>query len=228
MDKPYDKDIKSVFLQIPFLGGLSETEKLDLQKHIIIRDFQRNEIILQEDDTANYLYLILSGELKATQISAEGQEHILAIHKRGDFFGEMALLDGKTTPATVIGMKNGRICLIPRKAFSDIIMQNRLVMERIIGMLCMRLRQSWMQIRAMSFADADHRIRFTLRELERNFGVLDSRGVLIDLNVTHQTIADLSATSRETVTRFLRKAAKTNEIEVLADKKIILKNFSPD
>lgn len=228
MNQTYDKDIKSLFLQIPFLGGLSEIEKLELRKHIILRDFQRNEIILKEDDTSNYLYLILSGELKTAQISADGQEHILAIHKRGDFFGEMALLDGKTTPATVMGMKNGRICLIPRKPFFNIIMKNRLVIDRIIGMLCMRLRQSWMQIRAMSFDDAEHRIRFTLGELERNFGVQDDRGVIIDLDVTHQIIADLSATSRETVTRFLRKAAKAKEIEVLADKKIVLKNFPPN
>jgi CRP/FNR family transcriptional regulator, cyclic AMP receptor protein len=226
MDKRRDKDIDSIFLKIPFLLGLSDVEKIELKKHIVIRDFRRNEIILNEDDTLNFLYLIISGELKVVQKSTEGQEHILAIHEKGDFFGEMGLLDGKTTPAAVVALKNGRIGLIPREAFFQIIMTNRMVKDQIIGILCMRLRHAWLQIRAMSFESAEHRIRFTLQELGGKFGVHDNRGIMIDLDVTHQNIASLSMTSRETVTRFLRKAAKDDEIEILPGKRIILKDFS--
>jgi CRP/FNR family transcriptional regulator len=226
MDKRRDKDIESIFLKIPFLIGLLEVEKLELQKQIIIRDFRRNEIILNEDDTLNYLYLIISGEIKVTQISAAGKEHIVAIRKKGDFFGEMGLLDGKTTPATIAALDECRICLIPREAFFNIIMKNRLVVDRIIGMLCMRLRQAWLQIRAMSFEDAEHRILLVLQELGEKFGVRDKRGVIINLDVTHHDIASMSSTSRETVTRFLSKAEKADEIEMLTNKKIILKGFS--
>jgi CRP/FNR family transcriptional regulator, cyclic AMP receptor protein len=225
MDQRRDKDIESMFLKIPFLTGLSEDEKFELQKHIVFRDFQQNEIVLNEDDSINCLYLILSGKLKVIQLSAEGHEHILAIHKRGDFYGEMSLLDGKTSPGTIVAMKNGRIGLIPREPFFNIIMKNSLVIDRIIGMLCMRLRQAWLQIRAMSFEDAEHRIRFALQELGKKFGIRDSRGVIIDLVITHQNIANLSSTSRETVTRFLSMAAKADEIEVLASKKILLKKY---
>ena len=223
-DKRRDKDIESMFLKIPFLAGLSEIEKFELQKHIILRDFRRNEIVLNEDDSINCFYLILSGKLKVTQLSDEGQEHILAIHKKGDFFGEMALLDGKTSPGTVVALKDGRIGLIPKEPFLNIIMKNSLVIDRIIGMLCMRLRQAWLQIRAMSFENAEHRIRFALQELGEKFGIRDSQSVIIDLDITHQNIANLSSTSRETVTRFLSMAAKADEIEVLANKKILLKN----
>jgi CRP/FNR family transcriptional regulator len=225
MDKRRDKDIESMFFKIPFLAGLSKVEKFELQKHIILRDFRRKEIVLNEDDSINFLYLILSGKLKVIQLSTEGQEHILAIHKKGDFFGEMALLDGKTSPGTIVALKDGRIGLIPKEPFFNIIMKNSLVIDRIIGMLCMRLRQAWLQIRAMSFDDAEHRIRFALQELGEKFGIRDSRGVIIDLGVTHQNIANLSTTSRETVTRFLSTAAKADEIEILANKKILLKNF---
>jgi CRP/FNR family transcriptional regulator len=224
MNKRRDKDINSMFLKIPFLAGLSEVEKFELQKHIIFRDFRQNEIVLNEDDSINCLYLILSGKLKVTQLNAKGQEHILAIHKKGDFFGEMALLDGKTSPGTIVALKGGQIVLIPKEPFFNIIMKNSLVIDLIIGMLCMRLRQAWLQIRAMSFENAEHRIRFALQELGEKFGIRDSRGVIIDLGVTHQNIADLSTTSRETVTRFFSMAAKADEIEVLANKKILLKN----
>ncbi len=210
-------------ISIPFLNGLSESEKSELQKHLIIRDFKRNEVILNEDDTSNYFYLILSGELKVTQISAEGKEHIIAIHKKGDFFGEMGLLDGKTTPATIVALKDCRICLITRDSFFKIIMSNTEVVNSIISMLCARLRQAWMQIRAMSFEDAEDRIRFALRELGEKFGKRDNRGLIIDFGVTHQNIANLSKTSRETVSRFFSRAERAAEIEILANKKILLK-----
>ena len=224
MDTRREKEIESIFLKIPFLVGLSEVERFKVRKHIILRDFRRNEIILHEDDTCNCLYLILSGQVKVVQISAEGKEHILAIHKNGDFFGEMALLDGKTAPATIVTLKDSRICLITKEIFSHIVMTNRLVVDGIIDMLCMRLRQAWLQIRVMSFEDADHRIRIVLQELGEKFGVRDSRGVIIGLGINHQNIAHLSTTSRETVTRFLNKTVKAGEIEVLANKKILLKS----
>ncbi|MGA9109773.1 MAG: Crp/Fnr family transcriptional regulator [Smithella sp.] len=225
MDKRRDKDIDSMFLKIPFLAGLSEVEKFELQKHIIFRDFRRNEIVLNEDDSINCLYLILSGKLKVIQLNDEGKEHILAIHEKGDYFGEMALLDGKTSPGTIVALKDGRIGLISKEPFFNIIMKNSLVIDRIIGILCTRLRHAWLQIRAMSFDNAEHRIRFALQELGEKFGIRDSRGVIIDLEITHQNIANLATTSRETVTRFLSMAAKADEIEVLANKKILLKNL---
>ncbi|MFH0960876.1 MAG: helix-turn-helix domain-containing protein, partial [Pseudomonadota bacterium] len=63
-----------------------------------------------------------------------------------------------------------------------------------------------------------------LQELGEKFGVRDSRGVIIGLGITHQNIAHLSTTSRETVTRFLNKIVKAGEIEVRANKKILLKS----
>jgi len=223
MNTRLEKEIESIFLKIPFLGRLSEIERFELRKHIIHRDFRRNEIILNEDDTSNYLYLLLSGQVKVIQISAERKENILAIHEKGDFFGEMALLDGKTAPATVVALRDGRICLITKESFIHIVMRNRMAVDGIIDLLCMRLRQAWLQLRVMSFENAEHRVRIVLQGLGEKFGVRDSRGVIIGLGMTHQNIAYLSTTSRETVTRFLNKAAKSGEIEVLANKKILLK-----
>ncbi|MBM4312958.1 MAG: Crp/Fnr family transcriptional regulator [Deltaproteobacteria bacterium] len=222
MDRRRETEIDRVFQKIPFLVGLSEAERIELRKHIVHRVFRRNETILHEADTSNTFYLILSGQVKVINISAEGKERIMAIHKEGDFFGEMAILDGKTTSAAVVALKDGRICLINKESFDRIVMANRWAVDAIIDLLCMRLRQAWLQIRVMSFADAEHRIRAVLQELGEKFGVRDSRGLIIGLGITHQSIASLSTTSRETVTRFLNKAAKSGEIELLADKKILL------
>ncbi|WP_333655993.1 Crp/Fnr family transcriptional regulator [Dissulfurispira sp.] len=58
-------------------------------------------------------------------LGADGKEHILAVHKTGDFFGEMALLDGKTAPATVIAMEDTDILIMSRKDFEESLLKKQ-------------------------------------------------------------------------------------------------------
>ena len=88
--------IESVVKGIPFLAGLSKDEVEEMLELLVDKHFAKNKIIFLEEDTQNYMYVILSGRVKAVHISEDGKEHILAVHKSGDCFGEMALLDGKT------------------------------------------------------------------------------------------------------------------------------------
>lgn len=209
--------------KIPFFADLSEAERAKVGGGLLLRNFRRNDLILHQEETSRYLYLICSGKVKVVQISPEGEEQILAIHRKGDFFGEMALLDGRTAPATVIALEETRIGLISRETFTEHLLTNGKVVQGIIALLCGRLREAWLKIRVIGFAAADQRLRAVLMELGGKFGVRDHRGVIITLGITHQNIARLASTSRETATRFLNRARKEGEIEILAGKKILLK-----
>jgi CRP/FNR family cyclic AMP-dependent transcriptional regulator len=129
MPDKHEKEIDSILRKIPFFEGLSETERAEVGGTILLRNFRRNDIILHEEETSRYLYLICSGKVKVLQVSTEGEEQILAIHRKGDFFGEMALLDGRTAPATVIALEETRIGLISREAFADHLRTNGKVVE---------------------------------------------------------------------------------------------------
>ncbi|OIP89933.1 MAG: hypothetical protein AUK26_10495 [Syntrophaceae bacterium CG2_30_58_14] len=223
MADKHEKEIDGLLRKIPFFAGLSETERAEVGEALLFRNFRRNDIILHEEETSRCLYLICSGKVKILQISAEGEEQILAIHRKGDFFGEMALLDGRTAPATVIALEETRIGLISRETFTDHLRTNGKVVEGIIALLCARLREAWLKIRVIGFADADQRLRAVLMDIGGKFGVRDRRGVIITLGITHQNIARLASTSRETATRFLNRTRREGEIEILAGKKILLK-----
>jgi CRP/FNR family transcriptional regulator len=84
-------------------------------------------------------------------------------------------------------------------------MTNDKVARQIIQVLCARLRQVWAQIQALSYSSADARIRGGVLELARKHGIPDARGVIIDLKITHQELAEMVGTSRETVTRTLAR-----------------------
>lgn len=208
---------------IPFFACLSGDEIEDLRHVLVEKHFSRNKIIFVEDDTQNYMYVILSGKVKVVYLGADGKEHILAVHKTGDFFGEMALLDGKTAPATVIAMEDTDILIMSRKDFEESLLKNNRVLKEIISILCTRLRDAWMMNKVLGLPRAEERVRMLLKLMGIHYGIKDKRGTVITLRLTHQDIADYSSLSRETVTRLLNRLVRDGEIEVLDDRNILLK-----
>src|SRR6185369_17560197 len=110
----------------------------------IERRYRKNSIILMEDDSKNFMYVIFSGKIKVVHTTSEGKSQILVIRKRGDFFGELTLLDGKAQPASVVAMEVTTVGLIAKNDFEACFMKNDHFLLQIIALLCERLRESWM------------------------------------------------------------------------------------
>jgi CRP/FNR family cyclic AMP-dependent transcriptional regulator len=208
---------------IPFLACLSDEEVAELKKIIIEKRFLRKQVVFHEEDTTNYLYFIYSGKLKVIQTSIDGKERILAIHKKGDFFGEMAMLDGKTAPATVVALEDCEVGFMSKIDFERFVLKNPRCMREIMLLLCDRLRAAWLMLKVTSFADTEQRMRAVLKNIGDQFGIKDMRGTIIALKLTHKDIAHFASTSRETTTRLLRRFTKAGEIEILDQKYILLK-----
>jgi CRP/FNR family transcriptional regulator len=208
---------------VPIFTSFSAKEKPLLKRIVVERRFAKNQTILYEEDTPKYMYIVYSGKVKVVQMSQDGKEHILAIHKSGDFFGEMALLDGKTSPATVIAMEDSEIGLITKNNFEKYLLKDEKMLKELISMLCLRLRDAWLMLKVLSFADAEKRVRAVLKHISSQHGLKDDRGIIIAMKLTHKDIADYASVSRETVTRFMDKFAKDGEIELLENKRLLLK-----
>jgi len=191
--------------RVPLFASLADEEVLSLAHVFIEKRYSRNQVIFMEEDTGNYMYIVLSGKLKISKTTESGKESILAIHQPGDFFGEMSLLDGKTSPATVSAMEDCRILSVGKADFHNHLMRHEKVVQQIIQVLCSRLRQVWTQVQVLSYSTAETRIRAGLHQLARRHGVQDARGILINLKITHQEMAEMFGTSRETVTRSLAR-----------------------
>jgi CRP/FNR family cyclic AMP-dependent transcriptional regulator len=212
-----------ILKSLPFFASLSDKEISDISKIITQKRFLRNEIILMEEDTPSYMYIIFSGKVKVVQISAGGREKALTYHEKGDFFGEMALIDGKTSPAAVVAIEDAVIGLIHKAAFETYLLKNEKVVFQLIATLCRRLRESWMMVKVLSFADAEQRVRATLQILSEQYGEEDARGTIIALRLTHRDIASYSSVSRETATRLLDRFIKEGEVEIVRDRNILIR-----
>lgn len=208
---------------IPIFSCLPPEEKSRLNGLITRRQFKKNAIILMEDDAKNYMYVIFSGKIKVVRVTDAGREQILVIRKRGDFFGEMTLLDGKSQPATIVALEDATVGLISKSDFDQYFMKDANILRQIVFMLCDRLRESWVMLRVLGLSDAEARVRAVLAHFSSVYGIRDTRGILIPLALTHKELAEFTALARETVSRLLARLNQAGEIEIIGKKSILLR-----
>jgi len=217
------ENVKIEFLKkIKLFSSLSDEELHHISSKVFIEEFKKNEVILQEEDTNEFMYIILFGTAKVTQSTKDGKEIILSIHKSDDFFGEISLIDGKTSPATVTSTDNSLLAIISKKDFYSMIFNQNKVLENLLKILCSRLRDSWKRIELLNFKSATDRIKMIFLMLSYDNGQKTDEGIVLNMKMTHQNIADMTGLTRETVTRILDKLQSSGEITVLKNKLIRL------
>jgi CRP/FNR family transcriptional regulator len=200
--------------QIQLFSSLGDEELLRISERFVIKRFRKGEIILCEDDTTNFMYIILSGKVKVIQTTEDGKEIVLAFHKSGDFFGEMSLIDGKTSPATVMTTEDTSAAIIHRSDFFTLIHSEKKVVESLLHIFCSRLRDSWERIQMLNFKNASQRVKTLLFMLSEEHGVRSEERITLTIKLTHQDIADMTGLTRETVTRVLDRWLREGDIVV--------------
>lgn len=207
---------------IPLFQHLTPSELTEMESIIVTKRYARHKVILREEDTPFFMYIVFSGRVKVVSIGGDGTEHILAFHKKGGYFGEMALLDQKTSPATVIALEDSRIGLINKKDFQKILLDNDKMYPHVIEMLCSRLREAWLMLKVLRYSSSEQRVRGVLANFASLYGISEKRGTIIAMKLTHNNIAAYAAVSRETVTRLLKRLHEAGEITFLDNKQIII------
>src|SRR5215208_4240917 len=85
------------------------------------RRFRRNEVIFHQGDPGDALHVVAAGAVKIVLPSTEGEEAIIATLRPGDFFGELALLDGASRSATAVALESCETLELPRAAFHELL-----------------------------------------------------------------------------------------------------------
>ncbi|HSR67078.1 MAG TPA: Crp/Fnr family transcriptional regulator [Acidobacteriota bacterium] len=190
--------------RVGLFAQLTDEELEQVGSYFREKRYKRNEIIFFEEDTGHYFYVVKKGRVKVSRLLPSGKEMILAFHEDGEYFGEMALVDGGTTPATVTAVVNTTIFSLGAVRFRQLLNENTKVNDALLKMLCSRCRDAWSQIEVLTFHNADSRIRTALYQLCQKKGEATANGkTRISLQLTHKELADITGISRETATRVL-------------------------
>jgi CRP-like cAMP-binding protein len=188
---------------IPLFAEVSDDDLDIIASHLIERRYPRNTTIVEEGLAGDYMYVIREGRVKVTKLSEDGREKILEILESGDFFGEMALLDREPRSASVKTLEPGRLLALSRADFLSVLHRSPDVAVAVIQELSRRLRWADEQTSALSFQRVKVRATSLLQRLAREPHPGGERRATAPL--THQQIADMVGTSRETVTRVVKE-----------------------
>ncbi|WP_245375682.1 Crp/Fnr family transcriptional regulator [Paenibacillus eucommiae] len=215
--------IVQMLQQVPIFQGLSEEELLALAPLFTEKKCKKGSILFLEGDPGDAFYLIKTGVVKIYRID-DSKEIILALFRDGDFFGEMSLIhEGLTRSATVETLEATTLFLMKRSVFAQFMEGSPKLCLKLLEATMQRLRKANEQIYDLTFLGVRSRILKIVTRLSDQYGVATAEGILIDVKLTHQQIANMVGTVRESVTKVLLELQEEDIIEV-RQKRIILKN----
>jgi CRP/FNR family transcriptional regulator len=169
---------------IALFSSLTDKELHQIRTHIVLKEFDKNQTILHEEDTSEFMYIIVRGKVKISRTGKEGKEMVLSMHGSGEFFGEMSLIDGKTSPASVSAVEGSLVAIISKHHFYSLLYSQHKVLENLLKILCARLRESWKRIQMLNFSDAAQRIKMLFLMLSEDYGEKTAEGItLIGLSI---------------------------------------------
>ncbi len=122
---------------IPIFSFLGRSEIAAVQELFVEETHQKGDVICRQGEEGETFYVVLDGELDV--IVGEGAGHVIAVLKRGDFFGEMALLQGGKRTATVAVGRRARLLVLHRQAFNSLFLKSPKALEYFTRILCKRL-----------------------------------------------------------------------------------------
>jgi len=197
-------DERARFLRsVPLFEGLDEAHVEALARVTASRRFPRGTTVFFEGDRGESLYIVRSGCVKIYRVAEDGREKTLALLGDGEFFGEMALLDEEPRSAVAECLEPTTLYILHRNDFRRLLSENASMSLKILRVMSRRLRQTNAQVSDLVFKDVRARVSRALLDLAKRHGVSVESGAKVALKLTHQELANLVGTARETVSRIL-------------------------
>ncbi len=162
------------------------------------RVYPKGSAILFADDPGDALFVVRSGRVKVVLLGDDGREVILGVLGVGEHFGELSLIDEQPRSAHVIAMEDAQLLVLRREDFRRRVDASPTVAWAMMLELCRRLRRADETIGGLVLLDAPGRIARLLVQLSGD------GGGRITQPLTHQVIAQMIGSSRETVSRTMR------------------------
>jgi CRP/FNR family transcriptional regulator len=209
--------------KIDLFKNFSDEEFKELERYLSSAMYRKKEDIFTEGDAPEWFYIVLTGKVKVTKISHDGKEIILEIISPYDIFGGVAVLRNFPYPANAVAMEDSEILKISRKNLMRLVDRFPNLMYCIALQLGDRMKSSYDSLKNIALERVEARIAALLLKLGNKVGVETDAGLMIDMRLTKQDVADMVGTTVETSIRTFSKFKKEGLVTD-SDGKIIIKD----
>jgi CRP/FNR family transcriptional regulator, cyclic AMP receptor protein len=185
------------------------------------RRFRRGEVIMHQGDPGDSLHLVAAGAVKILLPSAEGEEAIIATLRPGDYFGELALLDGAPRSATATALEPSDTLVLPRPVFMELLDTLPGLRDALFAGLAHELRRLTGHVEELHFLDLAGRLAMRLTRLARETSP-DAHGeIRLGWPYTQSDLAAMIGGTRQSVNRLLSELVDDDLIRIEPDALVI-------
>ncbi|KZL91898.1 Crp/Fnr family transcriptional regulator [Clostridium magnum] len=193
---------------------LNDIEKQKVVKLAHSRHFSKGEIIFNEGEPADAIYLLRSGKILLFKISREGKEISLDILNEGDILGENTIFDDIDHTFSARALEETFICSCQKVDFPKLL-SNPEISIKIIKSLTDKLNTYTDSMANIALCDVKNRIMNTLIRLSKKYGVETPSGIQLKILLTHEDIAHLVNASRVMVTNMIKELKNEGKITII-------------
>ncbi|MEE4378344.1 MAG: Crp/Fnr family transcriptional regulator [Candidatus Competibacteraceae bacterium] len=161
--------------------------------------FPKGSILINEGDCSDNLYVILDGRVRVYVSDENAKEVTLCIQKVGEFFGEMAILDGQPRSASVMTLEPTQLCVVSNSGFKQCLQDHPQLTSKLLVSTLSRVRDLTENVKNLALLDVYGRVAAVLDRL-----AVEIDGERMVERLTHQSIASMVGSSREMVSRIIR------------------------
>jgi len=208
--------------RVPIFSTLGEDELGEVSGLIVRKQYEKGELILVDGAECDSLIIINTGKTKAFKDTADGKEQILYIFSEGDFFGEKNLLGKQTATYNVGALEETHVCMIRKNDFRQLLREHPDIGFKVMEELSGRMDRLESSIENMGTRSVEARVGAVLLEFSQKYGRPHQKGILFELPLSREGIANYIGVARETVSRKMSLLSDEKIIEMVGNKKIII------
>ncbi len=197
-----------ILRQMSIFSPLDPVTLRDIYRRMSVKRWYGGAIIVGQEEPGDAFYVVVKGQAREVLFGENGREMTLSTLGTGDFFGAMALLDGKPRSANVVAVDDVVLLSMRRDTFFACLEAHPLMSMRLLAEMSQKLRNANELINNLALHDVSSRLMRTLVTMAEQCGELRDDGIFIRRRPTQQELANMVGTCRETVSRALSSMAR--------------------
>ncbi len=218
LKKEFSKNIEGINDFINEAKGIDSLKKLSEERDV--RIYKKKDEIYKEGNYPKSIFFVSKGKVKIYQTNELGKELITELHKEGDFFGYLSLLQEEAYTSSAAALEESEVFVIPKEDFFSLIYKNAEVSRRFIEILSNDLRENEKQLVKLAYNSVRKRVAEALVKLSDKYKKDDEQ--IFSMNVSREDLANIVGTATETVIRTLSDFKDEKYIEISGGKITIL------
>lgn len=201
---------------------LSASDIADLEAQSKVRKLKKGDPVYLPTEQADGVLLIAQGRVKVCHATPDGKQSILGFLDVGEVFGELSILGNDRRDEYVEATEKTTLVLLPKDAINAVLRKYPELVMGITKLIGVRRQRVEKRLRNLLFRSNRERVIHLLIELCEKYGRRSEAGVSLDIRLSHQEMASIIGSTRETVTVVLGQLQKENLIQIARRRVVIL------